>query len=202
MADTENAETATNARAHTDSLLAQVAAGDHTAFRELYDGMAPRVHGLIRRTLVDHGQSQEVTQDVFLEVWRSASRFDAARGSAVSWIMMMAHGRAVDRVRASQASRDRDLRIGVRDREVHFDPVSEAGELSAESARVTLAMARLTAIQRDAISMTYFEGLTGPELAARLDIPVGTLKSRLREGLVRLRDELGIVPSLEGSLAS
>jgi RNA polymerase sigma-70 factor (ECF subfamily) len=195
MADTEDAETATNARAHTDSLLAQVAAGDHTAFRELYDGMAPRVHGLIRRTLVDHGQSQEVTQDVFLEVWRSASRFDAARGSAVSWIMMMAHGRAVDRVRASQASRDRDLRIGVRDREVHFDPVSEAGELSAESARVT-------AIQRDAISMTYFEGLTGPELAARLDIPVGTLKSRLREGLIRLRDELGIVPSLEGSLAS
>jgi len=135
-------------------------------------------------------------------VWRSASRFDAARGSAISWIMMMAHGRAVDRVRASQASRDRDLRIGARDREFHFDPVSEAGELSVESARVTVALARLTVIQRDAISMTYFEGLSGPELAARLDIPVSTLKSRLREALIRLRDELGIVPSLEGSLAS
>lgn len=201
MADNRDAATATEARSHTDGLLSRVAVGDHTAFRQLYDRMAPRVHGLILRTLVDDGQSQEVTQDVFLEVWRSASRFDPSRGSAISWIMMKAHGRAVDRVRACQASRDRDLRIGVRDREVHFDPVAEAGELSAESSRVTVAMARLTPIQRDAISMTYFEGLTGPELAARLEIPVSTLKSRLREALIRLRDELGIAPSLEGSLA-
>ena len=202
MADNEDAETAADARAVLDGLLARVAGGDHVAFRELYDVFAPRVYGLIRRTLVDDGQSQEVAQDVFLEVWRSASRFNAVRGSATSWIMMMAHGRAVDRVRACQASKDRDLRIGARDREVHFDPVSEAGELSIESARVTVALARLTDIQRDAISMTYFEGLTGPELAARLDIPVSTLKSRLREALIRLRDELDIVPSLEGSLVS
>ena len=202
MADNEDAETTADARAVLDGLLARVAGGDHVAFRELYDVFAPRVYGLIRRTLVDDGQSQEVAQDVFLEVWRSASRFNAVRGSATSWIMMMAHGRAVDRVRACQASKDRDLRIGARDREVHFDPVSEAGELSIESARVTVALARLTDIQRDAISMTYFEGLTGPELAARLDIPVSTLKSRLREALIRLRDELDIVPSLEGSLVS
>ncbi|MBC7591113.1 MAG: ECF RNA polymerase sigma factor SigK [Salinibacterium sp.] len=202
MADSKDVETVVAARAVLDGLLARVAGGDHVAFRELYDVFAPRVFGLIRRTLVDDGQSQEVAQDVFLEVWRSASRFNAARGSATSWIMMMAHARAVDRVRASQANRDRDLRIGARDREVHFDPVSEAGELSIESARVTVAMARLTAIQRDAISMTYFDGLTGPELAARLDIPVSTLKSRLREALIRLRDELDIVPSLEGSLVS
>ena len=202
MADNEDAEMTAIARAKLDGLLVRVAGGDHVAFRELYDVFAPRVHGLIRRTLVDDGQTQEVTQDVFLEVWRSASRFDAARGSATSWIMMMAHGRAVDRVRASQASRDRDLRMGVRDHEFYFDPVSEAGELSIELARVTVALARLTSIQRDAISMTYFEGLTGPELAARLDIPVSTLKSRLREALIRLRDELDIVPSLEGSLVS
>ena len=202
MADNQDAETAADARAELDGLLARVAGGDHVAFRELYDVFAPRVYGLIRRTLVDDGQSQEVAQDVFLEVWRSASRFNAVRGSATSWIMMMAHSRAVDRVRASRASRDRDLRIGARDREVHFDPVSEAGELSIESARVTVALARLTSIQRDAISMTYFEGLTGPELAARLDIPVSTLKSRLREALIRLRDELDSVPSLEGSLVS
>lgn len=175
-----------------DDLLEKVAAGDHAAFRTLYDSMASRVHGLVRRTLVDEGQSEEVTQEVFLEVWRSASRFDAARGSAVSWIMMKAHGGAVDRVRASQASRDRDLRIGVRDREVQFDPVSEAGELSVESARVSVAMARLTVLQRDAISMTYFEGLNGPDLAARLKIPLGTVKSRLREALLRLRDELSV----------
>ncbi len=198
---TADSESASLARTVSNDLLGRVAAGDHAAFRDLYDAMAPRVHGLIRRTLVDDGLSQEVTQDVFFEVWRSASRFDVSRGSAVSWIMMMAHGRAVDRVRATQASRDRDLRIGVRDREVNFDPVSEAGELSAESARVSIAMARLTVIQRDAISMTYFEGLSGPELAARLQIPVGTLKSRLREALIRLRDELGIGATLERTLA-
>ncbi len=202
MVDHRDAETATEARAHIDGLLSRVALGDHTAFRQLYDRISPRVYGLIRRTLVDDGQSQEVTQDVFLEVWQSASQFDPSRGCALSWIMIRAHGRAVDCVRASQASRDRDLRIGVRDCEVHFDPVSEAGELSAETARVTIAMARLTPIQRDAISMTYFEGLTGPELASRLEIPVSTLKSRLREALIRLRDELGITPALEGSLAS
>ena len=202
MADNEDAETTADARAVLDGLLARVAGGDHVAFRELYDVFAPRIYGLIRRTLLDNGQTQEVTQDVFLEVWRSASRFDAARGSATSWIMMMAHGRAVDRVRACEASRDRDRRIGARDCEVNFDPVSEAGELSVESARVMVALACLTAAQRDAISMTYFEGLTGPEIAARLDIPVSTLKSRLREALIRLRDELGVGPSLEGSLVS
>ena len=198
---TADVDSASAVRTATDGLLSRVALGDNAAFRELYGSMAPRVHGLIRRILVDSGQSQEVTQDVFLEVWRSASRFDASRGSAVNWIMMKAHGRAVDRVRASQASRERDLRIGARDHQVHFDPVSEAGEVSVEAARVTLAMGRLTAIQRDAISMTYFEGLTGSELAARLEIPVSTLKSRLREALIRLRDELGIGHTLEGSLA-
>ncbi len=202
MADNEHVETTAIVSAVLDSLLVKVAGGDDAAFRDLYDLLAPRVYGLIRRTLMDTGQSQEVTQDVFLEVWRSACRFDAERGSATSWIMMMAHGRAVDRVRACQASRDRDLRIGARDYEVHFDPVSETGELSVESARVTDALACLTDVQRDAISMTYFEGLTGPELAARLDIPVSTIKSRLREALIRLRDEFGIGPKLEGSLAS
>lgn len=202
MADNQHAETTANTRAELDGLLARVAGGDHLAFRELYDVVAPRVYGLIRRTLLDYGQTQEVTQDVFLEVWQSASRFDVSRGSATSWIMMMAHGRAVDRVRACQASRDRDRRIGARDREVYFDFASEAGELSVESARVTVALACLTAMQREAISMTYFEGLTGPEIAARLDIPVSTLKSRLRDALIRLRDELGIGPSLESSLVS
>jgi len=202
MVHNEYAETTANARAELDGLLARVAGGDRVAFRELYEVYAPRVYGLIRRTLLDYGHTQEVTQDVFLEVWRSASRFDVARGSATSWIMMMAHGRAVDRVRACRASRDRDLRIGARDCEVYFDPVSEAGELSVESARVTAALGCLTAIQRDAISMTYFEGLTGPEIAARLNIPVSTLKSRLREALIRLRDELGVSPSLESSLVS
>jgi RNA polymerase sigma-70 factor (ECF subfamily) len=183
----------------TSRLLTLVSSGDRGAFSKLYDHLAPRVHGMVRRTLLDDSQSQEVTQDVFFEVWRTARRFDSTKGSGVGWIMTMAHGRAVDRVRSAKTSRARDVRVGLRDTEVHFDPVAEAGEVSAESARVTAAMRRLTEIQRDAITMTYFEGLNGPE---RLGIPIGTVKSRIREALIRLRDELGVGLPEDESLAS
>ena len=98
-----------------DDLLTQVAEGDQSAFSELYDRIAPRVLGLVRRVLVDHAQSEEVTQEVLLEVWRTATRFETGRGSAMSWVLTMAHRRAVDRVRSSQAGHDRDERIGMRD---------------------------------------------------------------------------------------
>jgi RNA polymerase sigma-70 factor (ECF subfamily) len=180
-------------RAATDEdLLARVRAGDQGAFADLYDRTASRVLGLVRRVLVDPAQSEEVAQEVFLEVWQSAARFDPNRGSATTWILTMAHRRAIDRIRSSQAGRDRDLRIGVRDFARDYDDVAEKAEIRLENERVVRAMDRLSDAQRQAISLAYYGGLTQTEIADRLGVPLGTVKTRLRDGMIRLRDELGV----------
>lgn len=175
-----------------DSLLARTALGDQAAFALLYDLMAPRVFGLVRRVLRDPAQSEEVTQEIFLEVWQSATRFDTTRGTAVTWIMTMTHRRAVDRVRAAQSSRVRDTKVGIRDYAPPFDDVAESVEVTLEHERVMRAMSRLTDLQRQAVTLAYFGGFTHAEVAAMLHIPVGTIKTRLRDGMIRLRDELGV----------
>jgi RNA polymerase sigma-70 factor (ECF subfamily) len=174
-------------------LLADVAGGDREAFTRLYDKTAPRVLGLIRRVLVDPAQSEEVAQEVFLEIWQSASRFDPNKGSGTTWILTMAHRRAIDRIRASQSGRDRDLRVGIRDYSPDYDNVSEQAEIRLENERVRQAMQRLTELQRQAITLAYYEGFTQSEIADRLSIPLGTVKTRLRDGMIRLRDEMGVV---------
>ena len=181
------------APASKEELLGRVARGDETAFGDLYDQMAPRVLGLVKRLLVDHAQSEEVTQEIFLEIWQSASRYEAQRGGASTWILTMAHRRAVDRIRSSQAGRDRDTKIGIRDLAVEYDNVSETVETRMEHERVEKAMSRLTELQRQAISLAYYGGLSHSEVAERLHIPLGTVKTRLRDGMIRLRDELGVV---------
>lgn len=181
------------APASKEELLGRVARGDEAAFGDLYDQMAPRVLGLVKRLLVDHAQSEEVTQEIFLEIWQSASRYEAARGGASTWILTMAHRRAVDRIRSSQAGRDRDTKIGIRDLAVEYDNVSETVETRIEHERVEKAMSRLTELQRQAISLAYYGGLSHSEVAERLHIPLGTVKTRLRDGMIRLRDELGVV---------
>jgi len=181
------------APASKEELLGRVAQGDEAAFGDLYDQMAPRVLGLVKRLLVDHAQSEEVTQEIFLEIWQSASRYEAARGGASTWILTMAHRRAVDRIRSSQAGRDRDTKIGIRDLAVEYDNVSETVETRIEHERVEKAMSRLTELQRQAISLAYYGGLSHSEVADRLHIPLGTVKTRLRDGMIRLRDELGVV---------
>jgi RNA polymerase sigma-70 factor, ECF subfamily len=178
--------------ASKEVLLERVATGDRVAFGDLYDQTAPRVFGLIKRLLVDHSQSEEVTQEVFLEIWQSAARFDAARGAASTWILTMAHRRAVDRIRASQSSRDRDTKIGIRDFAPEYDHVAETVEVSIEHERVKRAMERLTALQRQAVSLAYYGGYSHSEVASMLDVPIGTVKTRLRDGMIRLRDELGV----------
>ena len=175
-----------------ESLMHDVAGGDQSAFAELYDRTAPRVLGLVKRVLVDHAQSEEVAQEVFLEIWRTATKFDSARGSAMSWILTMTHRRAVDRVRSSQSGHDRDERIGLRDIEPSFDHVSESVEIRIEHERVKRAMAQLTEFQRQAISLAYYGGYSHTEVAGLLGIPVGTVKTRLRDGMIRLRDEMGV----------
>ncbi|WP_372499703.1 sigma-70 family RNA polymerase sigma factor [Herbiconiux aconitum] len=186
--DTGSSETAVT----FERLLDLISRGDQQAFSELYDRTAPRVLGLVKRVLVDHAQSEEVAQEVFLEIWRTASRFESQRGSAMSWILTMSHRRAVDRVRSSQSGHDRDERIGLRDIEPEYDEVSETVEIRIEHERVKRAMAQLTALQREAISLAYYGGYSHTEIAGILSIPVGTVKTRLRDGMIRLRDELGV----------
>jgi len=175
-----------------ESLLRDVAAGDRTAFAEMYDRISSRVMGLVTRLLRDRAQSEEVTQEVFLEIWQQASKFDAARGSGMAWVLTMAHRRAIDRIRASQKSHERDLKIGIRDMERDFDNVSEAVEIRVENERVKRAMSRLTPLQREAVILAYYGGYSHSEMADILGIPLGTVKTRLRDGMIRLRDELGV----------
>ncbi|MCD2441794.1 sigma-70 family RNA polymerase sigma factor [Agromyces sp. SYSU K20354] len=175
-----------------DELLARVGAGDREAFAALYDVTAPRVFGLVRRLVVDPAQAEEVTQDVYLEIWQTAPRFDPARGSALAWMFTLAHRRAVDRIRAAQAAHDRDLRIGARDLDVPADTVAETVEVRVEHERVHEALADLTQLQRECVALAYYDGLTQREIAERLEVPLGTVKTRLRDGMIRLRSALGV----------
>jgi len=175
-----------------EGLLRNVAEGDRAAFAELYDRISNRVLGLVIRLLRDRAQSEEVTQEVFLEIWQSAARFDANRGSGMAWVLTVTHRRAVDRIRASQKSHERDLKIGIRDMERDFDGVSESVEIRLENERVKRAMSRLTPLQREAVILAYYGGYSHSEMAQILGIPLGTVKTRLRDGMIRLRDELGV----------
>jgi RNA polymerase sigma-70 factor (ECF subfamily) len=178
--------------ASLNDLLARVAEGDQVAFSQLYDQTSGRVLGLVRRLLKDHAQSEEVTQEIFLEVWQNAQRYDPAKGSATTWILTMSHRRAVDRIRSSQSTRDRDTRIGLRDMETEYDSVSESVEIKVEHERVGQALQRLTELQRQAVTLAYYGGYSHSEVAEMLKVPIGTVKTRLRDGMIRLRDELGV----------
>ncbi|MCW3492023.1 ECF RNA polymerase sigma factor SigK [Microbacterium sp. SSM24] len=177
---------------HVGELLQRVAAGDQTAFARVYDLISARVFGLILRVLVDRAQSEEVLQEVFLEVWQSASRFAPNRGQGRSWVLTIAHRRAVDRVRSAQASTDRDVRVGFRDLDVAHDGVAEQVELRIEGEKVTAALTALPDVQREALTLAYFGGYSQSEIAALVGAPLGTIKTRMRDGLSRLRAEMGV----------
>jgi RNA polymerase sigma-70 factor, ECF subfamily len=173
-------------------LLVRVASGDQAAFAALYDMLSSRVFGLIRRVLVDPSQSEEVLQEVFLEVWQSASSFAPKKGQGRSWILTIAHRRAVDRVRSSQASTDRDVRIGARDAHTPQEGVAEQVEMRIEGRRVVRALGTLPEPQREALTLAYFGGYSQSEIAALVGSPLGTIKTRMRDGLTRLREEMGV----------
>jgi RNA polymerase sigma-70 factor, ECF subfamily len=166
--------------------------GDESAFARLYDAMAARVFGLAVRVVRDPAQAEEVAQESFLEIWRNSGRYDPDRGSAVGWLLTIVHRRAVDRVRSAEASSRRDTTYHDRNQPVAHDATAEAAQASLEARRVRGALSSLTDVQRQAIELAYFGGYTHTEVASMLELPVGTAKTRIRDGLIRLRDTMGV----------
>ena len=173
-----------------DDLLIHVARGDQMAFETLYDRLAGPVYGVIRRVLKDPSQSEEVAQEVLLEVWRTAARFDPALGGAATWVMTIAHRRAIDRVRSITAAAERDHKLA--DVGTPHDEVAEAVEASLDAERVQRCLGGLTEIQRESITLAYYGGHSYRQVAVLLNVTLGAVKTRIRDGLIRMRDCLAV----------
>lgn len=189
----DGVERPADAAAVLAAALRRCAAGDQRAFAEVYDATSARAYGLAVRVLRDRAQAEDAVQEAYLQVWRKSARFDPARGSAISWILMIVHGAAVDLVRSSQSRSTREdtyerqndpLRVD------RADPTGAAAQASDDAQRVRAAMSQLTDLQRTAVEMAYFDGRTHVEVAGIIGIPLGTAKTRIRDGLLRLRDVL------------
>jgi RNA polymerase sigma-70 factor (ECF subfamily) len=177
-------------------LMGRVARGDEAAFEDLFRLFSSTVLGIVRRVLRDPAQSEEVTQEVFVEIWRTATRFDAERGAVASYIATLAHRRAVDRVRSEQAHSNRQERVAAETPTIGLDLVEgtvlDGVESDLIGRRVRSAVESLTGLQREAIELAYYRGYSYPQVAQLLDVPLGTVKTRIRDGMIRLRDQLGV----------
>lgn len=176
-------------------LMAAVAGGDQRAFSELYDATSARVYGMVLRVLRDPGYSEETTQEVFLQIWRSAPSYDPNQGSPLAWIMTLAHRRAVDRVRSEQSGTDREAAYGAISHSPEHDQVLEAVTQRLESDAVIACLDTLTDTQQESVRMAYYSGRTYREVAEHLGVAVPTIKSRIRDGLIKLKTCLGVTPS-------
>ncbi len=172
-------------------LLSRAGRGDQAAFGELYDTLAPLLHGIVLKVVRDPAQSEEVTQEALVELWRLAPRYETSRGSVRSWATTLAHRRAIDRVRSEQAARDRTEREAQR-RDLPPHDVADQVVAAIDATRVRKALGRLTDMQRQAVELAYFGGHSYRQVAQLLNVPEGTIKNRIRDGMIRLRDELGV----------
>ena len=172
--------------ADVDDLVRRIARGDSAAFEDLYDELSPAVHGLARRVVRDPARAEDVTQEVFLEVWRKATRFDEGRGKARTWVMTIAHRRAVDAVRRSEAQKRQDHH-GAPD-EISHDEPADTLITAEEHGAVRDCLDTLTELQLESVRLAYYNGYTYGEVATLLDKPLPTIKTRMRDGLIRLRD--------------
>lgn len=173
-------------------LMTRVARGEEEAFGEVYDQMSTSVYGLARRVVRDPARAEEIAQEVFIQVWQTAVRFEPARGSAKSWILTLAHRRAVDAVRHDQAATNRERKYdwsGGPD----FDHVEEEVTITLEHEQVRRCMDGLTDLQRESVQLAYYQGYTYAEVATSLKANPATVKTRMRDGLVRLRDCMGVI---------
>jgi RNA polymerase sigma-70 factor (ECF subfamily) len=175
----------------SEELLRHVALGDEHAFAALYDRLAGPVFGTVLQVLRSRAHAEEVTQEVLLEIWRKAAQFDPARAKVITWALTIAHRRAIDRVRAEQSARDREDRVDLLDVRQPCDDVVETAQSTEERQQVRAAMSALTDLQRESIQLAYFHGLTCREVAEKLGVAIGTVKTRMRDGMIRLRDALG-----------
>lgn len=173
------------------AVLERAGRGDDAAFSIFYDEVIGVVYGVILRVIRNPAMAEEVTQDVFLELWKQAARYDSAKGSPKSWAVTIAHRRAVDRVRSVESARNRDER-DARELPREHDVVVEEVTASLDRARVNDALLKLTESQREAVTLAYFGGHTYREVAVLLDLPEGTVKTRIRDGLIKLRDLMGV----------
>ncbi|RKS68820.1 RNA polymerase sigma-70 factor (ECF subfamily) [Actinomadura pelletieri DSM 43383] len=175
-----------------DQLLGRTARGDERAFERLYDAVAAPVHGLARRIVRDPAMAEEVTQEVMLELWRTAARYDPGRGGAMTWIMTIAHRRAVDRVRREQSAGEREARAARHDPVAGHDPVADRVEARLDHERVRRCLRTLTPLQHETVTLAYYGGHTYREVADLVGAPPTTVRTRMRDGIIRLRDCLGV----------
>lgn len=173
-------------------LMNQCARGQEDAFAQLYDLTSQRIYSIILRVLRSPDHAAEVTQEVYVEIWRQSARYAPDKGSVIAWMTTMAHRRAVDRVRSVSSEAARDERYAYTGTERDVDVVWDSVEQKLDVERVRRGMASLTAIQREALTLAYFGGYTQSQVAQLLKLPLGTVKTRIRDGLIGLRDALGV----------
>ena len=167
--------------------------GDEAAFAELYDATSARAYGLALRVVRNPAHAEEVVQEAYLDAWRTSSRFDPARGSAIGWLLTIVHRKAVDRVRSAEAATARDATYHRESQPVEHDSTARGAHTprwrpSGSAARSPGS----PTVQREAVELAFFGGYTHTEVATMLDVPVGTAKTRIRDGLIRLRDAMGV----------